>query len=74
MPFITTPERVGRCYGMRRGIKAALKVRFGDAGVALMPEIERIYEEEQLQAILDLLITATSLEEARRLWLPWLPS
>jgi hypothetical protein len=74
IPFISTPERVGRRIGMRIGIKTILKMKFGEAGLALMPEIQQIYAEEQLQAILDLLETATSLDEVRRLWLPWLPS
>ena len=74
MPYISPPELVGRWDGMRKGIKAMLKVRFGEAGLALMPEIEEICEEEKLQAILDLLGTATSLDEVRGLWLPWLPS
>ena len=67
MPFISTPERVGRCDGMRLGIKTALKMKFGDEGLTLMPAVEETYEEKQLQAVLDSLETATSLEEVRRI-------
>jgi hypothetical protein len=69
MPFVTTPERVGRRAGMREGIETALKIRFGDAGTQLMPEIQEIHEEEKLRAILKALEnSATSIEEVRRLW------
>jgi len=48
-------------------------VRFGEEGLKLMPEIHKIYEEEQLQAILKALETATSPDEVRRLWSPGPP-
>jgi hypothetical protein len=68
MPFITTPERVGRRAGLRLGIESLLRVRFGEAGLRLMPEIQEIYEEEKLQAILIALETAASPNEVRHLW------
>src|SRR5205807_59305 len=74
MPFITTPEYVGHCRGMRRGIESLLKVRFGEEGLKLMPEIHKIYEEEQLEAILKALETATSPDEVQRLWSSGVPS
>jgi hypothetical protein len=73
MPFVTTPERVGRRAGMREGIESLLRVKFGDIGVQLMPEIENIHEEEKLRAILKTLEKATSIEEVRRLWAPETP-
>ena len=73
MPFITTPERVGHRRGLRTGIEALLKVRFGEEGLKLMPEIKEVYEEDQLQAIVKALETAVSLDEVRRLWLPTAP-
>lgn len=39
MPFVTTPERVGRRAGIRRGIEVVLRLRFGEDGLKLMPEI-----------------------------------
>jgi len=63
MPFITTPERVGQCTGMRRGIESLLRVRFGEEGLKLMPEIHEIHDEEQLEAILKALETAASPDE-----------
>jgi hypothetical protein len=73
MPFITTPERVGRRAGMREGIEALLRVRFGEAGVKLMPEIRDLHDEETLRAILKALETAATPDEVRRLWAPPIP-
>jgi hypothetical protein len=70
MPYITSIERLGICRGMCRGIEALLRVRFGEEGVKLMPEIREVYEEEKLEAILKALETATSLDEVRRLYSP----
>jgi hypothetical protein len=70
MPFITTPERVGRRSGLREGIRAVLKVRFGQDGLKLMPEIDGVHEEETLRAVLKALETAASPDEVRRLWSP----
>jgi hypothetical protein len=68
MPFITTPQRVGRCEGLCEGIEALLRVRFRDEGLKLMPEIREIPEEGKLREILKALETADNLDEVRRLW------
>jgi hypothetical protein len=65
MPFVTSVERAWHCIGMRKGIEALLKVRFDEAGLALVPQIENIHEEEKLEAILNALKTETSLEALR---------
>ncbi len=70
MPFITTPERVGHRRGLRQGIESVLRIRFGEEGLKLMPEIREIHEEEKLEAILKALETAASPDEVRRLWAP----
>jgi predicted DNA-binding ribbon-helix-helix protein len=70
MPFVMSIERVGRCDGLRMGIQSVLRIRFGEVGLRLMPEIQEIYEEEKLQAILIALETAASPDEVRRLWTP----
>jgi hypothetical protein len=70
MPFITTPERVGNRRGLRRGIELVLKVRFGEEGLKLMPEIRDIHEEELLEAILTGLGNADTIEAVRRIWSP----
>jgi hypothetical protein len=68
MPFISTPERVGHQRGLRTGIESVLRVRFGDEGLKLMPEIRQIYEEERLEAILKAIETAAHPDEVRQLW------
>jgi hypothetical protein len=55
---------------MRRAIELLLKVRFGEEGLKLMPEIHEIHEDEKLEAIITALETATSPDEVRRLWSP----
>jgi hypothetical protein len=70
MPFITTPERVGRRDGMREGISALLEMRFGADGLKLMPEIEEVHEEEKLVAIMQAIKTIESSEDLRRIWSP----
>lgn len=67
-PKLATPGE-----GQREGIESLLRVRFGDEGLKLMPEIREIHEEETLRAILKALETATSLDEVRRLWAPGTP-
>ena len=52
---------------MRKSIQTVLKTRFGSEGLGLMPEIEKIYDEDQLQAIRIALVTAVDLAEIRRL-------
>ncbi len=68
MPFISTPEHVGEERGLRKGIESILRVRFGPEGLKLMPEINQVYGEEELSAILKALETAASPDEVRRLW------
>lgn len=68
MPFISTPERVGEQRGLRKAIEAVLRIRFAPDGIKLMSEINGIYEEEKLLAILEALQTAAAADEVRRLW------
>ena len=70
MPFVTSIERSGHRRGLRMGIESLLRVRFGEEGLRLMPEMQEIYEEEKLQAILIALETAASPDEVRQLWAP----
>lgn len=70
MQFITTPERLGIAQGRRDGIRSLLKVKFGDEGLALFPEIEEIHDYVVLKEVLDVLETATTLDEVRRVYAP----
>jgi len=45
-----------------------LKVRFGEAGLRLVPDIRKIEDKDQLEAILDAIESGATLEELRRIW------
>ncbi len=84
MPFITTPERIGReeglaqgrtegriegrTEGMIKGIEVALELKFGEAGLRLMPEIRAIADEAKLEAVLHAIRTAAGPEDLRSVW------
>ena len=80
MPFMTTPERIGReeglteglakgrTKGLTKGIEVALELKFGEAGLRLMPEIRAIEDEAKLEAVLRALRTAAGPEDLRRVW------
>jgi tetrahydromethanopterin S-methyltransferase subunit F len=104
MPFMTTPERIGReeglaeglakgrtegltegltkgrtegltegltkgrTEGLAKGIEVALELKFGEAGLGLMPEIRAIEDEAKLETVLRAVHTAAGPEDLRRLW------
>ncbi len=76
MPYVTSIERIGREQGRNeglikgclRGIEVALRLKFGERGLLLLPEIRQIENPEKLEAILDAVETAASPEELRCLW------
>jgi hypothetical protein len=76
MPFMTTPERIGREEGLAEGrvegraegIELALKLKFGDAGLRLMPEIRAITDAAKLKEILLAIPAAATPEDLRRVW------
>ena len=70
MPYVPSIERIAHREGLREGIESLLRVRFGEAGLHLMPEIHEIHDAEMLRSILKALETAASPEEVRRLWAP----
>jgi hypothetical protein len=73
MPYVMSNERLGLRKGMRLGIAALLRMRFGDEGLKLMPEIEQIHEEGKLQEILNALGAGDTLDAVRRIWAPGSP-
>src|SRR6266508_5789598 len=69
MLYITTAERIGRAEGraegLVEGIDAMLDMKFGQAGLALMPEIQTIDDIATLERLLQVIKSATTLDEVR---------
>ena len=70
MPFITTPERIGREDGPREGLLKAvalgLKLKFGAEGQQLFAGVSQEKDVTRLQAIYDAIEGAATLEDVRR--------
>ncbi len=58
----------GRREGLLAGIELALEVKFGTAGLALVPEIAAIPDSATLTAVRDAIRTASSPAEVRRVY------
>jgi hypothetical protein len=71
MTLVTTLERVamwmGEVEGLLKGIEAVLDVKFGAAGIELMPEVRKLPTPKALQAFLQALRTAQALDDVRPL-------
>ena len=65
-------EKIGEKRGLRKGllsgIALGLKLRFGEAGLQLLPEIRALEAVEQLDAIQAALETVGTLEELRQFY------
>ncbi|MGB3292422.1 MAG: hypothetical protein WBB01_05415 [Phormidesmis sp.] len=72
MPYVTSLERLAReeglIRGLRSGIRLALKLGFGEAGLQLAAEIEGISDIAALRRIETGLEEGRSLEELRQLY------
>jgi hypothetical protein len=66
--------REGLREGLLEAIQLALEIKFGAAGVALMPEIQAIQDPNLMRKIKEALRTTGSLEEIRLLYREFLPS
>ena len=70
MPVITQTEQIwldegiakGRLEGRLEGLRRALKARFGQPGLNLMPRIEAITELTELERLFDASLSATDIE------------
>ena len=61
-------EERGLRQGLLSGIRLALKLKFGLAGAALMPEISHIEDVTLLETVGDGIELAVTLEELRQLY------
>lgn len=52
--------------GLLAGIEMGLQLRFGAAGLAILPEIADIEDVGTLRAVRDALLTARTLDDVRR--------
>lgn len=71
MPYVTSIERYGRREGLKEGlqkglleaIEVALKLRFGEVGLNLMPKIQQVKDIDQLRSIKKALLEINDLSE-----------
>ena len=68
MPYISTAERVGMARGRIESVETFLKLKFGEPGLALVPEIPQIEGKDKLEAILRSIEAAASPDDLRRIW------
>jgi hypothetical protein len=76
MPFVTIAERIGmekgleegETAGLLKGIEACLELKFGAAGLTLMPELREIHDPVVLEKILHAIRSAATPEDLRRVW------
>jgi len=72
MPFITTPERIGREEGLKegllQGIRSCLKVKFPGQWEPLFDEVSRLEDVALLQTVLGAVEAAATPDEVRRAW------
>ncbi|MBS1253614.1 MAG: Recombination-promoting nuclease RpnA [Anaerolineales bacterium] len=58
-------KQAGRHEGLLAGIEMALELRFGEAGLQLLSEVQKTEDLEALRALYAGIITATTLDELR---------
>jgi hypothetical protein len=76
MAYVTSWERIGQdrgrveglLEGLLEGLAVALDLRFGEAGVALLPELRQITDPEVLQQVAARIKTAASVEDLRQVY------
>jgi hypothetical protein len=74
MKYVTSIERDARKEGKKealiKGISLGLRLKFGDRGQDLLPEIEAIEDVDTLEAILEAIGTTATVDELRQTYQP----
>ena len=72
MAYVTSWERIGEergeVKGLVQGLAVALDLKFGAAGIALVPELEQITDPEVLQRVAARIKTAASIDDLRQVY------
>jgi hypothetical protein len=68
MPYVTSVERIGIRRGLLTAIEDLLGDKFGEAGLALLPEIKSLDDAEKYRAIIRAIGGANSPEDVRKAW------
>jgi hypothetical protein len=72
MPFVDIFERKGiekgRAEGLQEGLESLLEIRFGESGLALLPELRAIKVVEMLRKVKQAIVTAATVDDVRRVW------
>ncbi len=71
MPYVDDFDyfgmKLGELVGLRRGIKTALAIKFGQPGLEFANELQKVVDIDRLNAVDTSLISATSLDELKKL-------
>nr|WP_245911841.1 hypothetical protein [Calothrix elsteri] len=85
MRYVTSFERIGiekgieqgieqgknqLRQGLIKGISLGLRLKFGELGTSLLPEIEAIASVDTLSAVLDAIATFDTVEQLRQVYQP----
>jgi hypothetical protein len=68
MPYVTSIERLGMWKVQLDSIEDLLRDKFGEAGLALLPEIGTLNDAEKYRAIIRAIPKANSPEDVRKVW------
>ena len=70
MPYVTSVERIGIRKGLLAAVEDLLRIKFGEAGLALLPEIRALNDAEKYRAIVCAIPGANGPEDVRKVWAP----
>jgi hypothetical protein len=68
MPFMTGFERSARKRELQNNMGLCLKLKFGEEGLRLLPEVLAIEDYEVLRSVFEAIETAARPDDLRRIW------